>query len=329
MTVIRVRKFAEPDLMACLAITNAMDPAHPVSLSEARRDDDAWNAQRHYRSRCVAEAEGSGILGWGQIAHTPWQFHPHKYGLHLEVKPGHRRRGGGGLLLERLLEELRARKALLVRAVATEGDAESIDFLTRRGFREVWRELESRLELAQFDPTPFAGAAERVEGQGVSVTTLAAEIARDQAVLQELYELHVTCNRGTEQLDPVTHPPFEEFVANEVNGPTAIVEAWFLARADRADHRLVAMSTLERLRGNSDMLEPGFTAVHPAYRGRGIALALKLRTIAFAREHGYRYIKTGSNAVNERMLGINAALGFQPQPARITFELSLGQSCPT
>ena len=72
------------------------------------------------------------------------------------------------------------------------------------------------------------------------------------------------------------------------------------------------------------MLEPGFTAVHPAYRGRGIALALKLRTIAFTREHGYRYIKTGSNAVNERMLGINAALGFQPQPARITFELSLG-----
>ena len=234
MTAIRVRRFAEPDLMACLAISNAMDPAHPVSLSEARRDDDAWNAERHYRSRYVAEEEGGGILGWGQIAHTPWQFHPHKYGLGLEVDPGHRRRGVGGLLLERLLEELRARAALLVRAVATEGDAETIDFLTRRGFREVWRELESRLELAQFDPTPFAGAAERVEGQGVSVTTLAAEIARDQAVLQELYELHVTCNRDTEQLDPVTHPPFEEFVANEVNGPRAIVEAWFLARADRA-----------------------------------------------------------------------------------------------
>ena len=150
--------------MACLAITNPMDPAHPVSLSEAHsRDDDAWNAERHYRSRYVAEAEGSGFSGWGQIAHTPWQFHPHKYGLSLEVHPGYRRRGGGGLLLERLLEELRVRTALLVRAVATEGDAETINFLTRRGFREVWHELESCLELAQFDPTPFAGAAERVE----------------------------------------------------------------------------------------------------------------------------------------------------------------------
>jgi len=154
----------------------------------------------------------------------------------------------------------------------------------------------------------------------VAITTLAAEMARDRAVLTELYQLHVTCNRDTEQLDPVTPPPFEEFVTNEVNGPRAIVEAWFLARAD---HRLVAMSTLERLTGSSDVLEPGFTAVHPAYRGRGIALALKLRTIAFAREHSYRDIKTASNAVNERMLGINAALGFRSQPARITFERPL------
>ena len=58
-----------------------MDPAHPVSLLEARRDDDAWNAERYHRSRYVAEGEGGGILGWGQIAHTPWQLHPHKYGL--------------------------------------------------------------------------------------------------------------------------------------------------------------------------------------------------------------------------------------------------------
>jgi len=320
MTTIRVRRFAESDLTACLAIGNTVDPAHPVSLSEARRDDDAWNAERYHRSRFVAEEEGGGILGWGQIAHTPWQLHPHKYRLSLEVHPEHRRRGVGGLLLEQLLEELRVRTALLVRAVATEGDAKSIDFLTRRGFREVWRELDSRLELARFDPTPFASAAERVERQGVTITTLAAEMARDRAVLTELYELYVTCNRDTEQLDPLTDPPFEEFVANEVNGPRAIVEAWFLARAD---HRLIALSTLERLRGSSDVLESGFTGVHPAYRGRGIAPALKLRTIAFAREHGYHYIKTGSNAVNERMLGINAALGFRSQPARITFERPL------
>jgi GNAT superfamily N-acetyltransferase len=314
MTGIRVRRLTESDLTDCLMISNAVDPAHSDILSEA------WNAERYHRSRFVATEEDGRILGWGQIAHTPWQFHPQKYVLDLQVHPGHRCLGVGSLLLERLLEELRARAALLVRALATEGDAETIDFLTRRGFCEVWRELESRLELARFDPTPFAGAAERVEGQGVTITTLAAELVRDRAMLPELYELYVTCNRDTEQLDPVTHRPFEEFVANEVNGPRAILEAWFLARAD---HRLIALSTLERLSSSSDGLEVGFTAVHPAYRGRGIAFALKLRTIAFAHEHGYRYIETGSNAVNERMLGINAALGFGPQPARITFECSL------
>jgi GNAT superfamily N-acetyltransferase len=316
----RVRRFAEPDLAACLAISNALDPASQVSLPEAQREDAAWNATRYHRSRYVAEDASGRILGWGEIAHTPWQSHPDKYGLSLEVNPGHRRRGVGGLLLGRLLEELRERDGLLVRTVATEGDAETTDFLVRRGFREVWRQLESRLEIAEFDPTPFAGAAARVEGQGVSITTLAAEIVRDQTMLRELYELYETCNLGQEELDPLTPQPFEEFIASEVNGAGALLEAWFLAYAD---HRLVALSTLQRLRGSPDGLEPGYTAVHPDYRGRGIALALKLQTISFAREHGYRYIKTDSNAVNTRMLGINAALGFRPLPARITFERAL------
>jgi GNAT superfamily N-acetyltransferase len=209
---------------------------------------------------------------------------------------------------------------LLVRAVATEGDAESIGFLTRRGFHEIWRQLESRLDVAAFDAAPFVGAVERVERQGVTITTLAAELARDRAVLADVYELHVTCNRGQHEIDPVTPPRFDAFVADEIEGPRAIPAAWYLARDD---DRLVGLSTLERLTGTAEALEAGYTAVRPTHRRRGIALALKLRTIAYARDHAYRYIETNSNANNERMLNINGALGFRPRPARITFELGL------
>jgi GNAT superfamily N-acetyltransferase len=318
--IVWVRPFGEADLVACLAITNAVDPARSITLAEAQRNDDTWNVGRYHRSRYVAEEAGGRIVGWGELVHTPWQFHPDKYGLRLEVDPTYRRRGAGGLLLERLLDELRARAALLVRAGVTESDVNSIRFLNRHGFREVWRNLESRLELAALDPLPFAGAAERVESQGVTVTTLAAEITRDPGVLRKVYELYASCNRDQEELDPLTPRPFEEWVANEVEGPRAIPEAWFLARDGQ---RFIGLSTLERLIGSGEVLEAGYTAVHPAYRGRGIALALKLRTISYARDHGYHYIKTDSSAVNERMLSINAALGFRPQPARITFELRL------
>jgi hypothetical protein len=72
--------------------------------------------------------------------------------------------------------------------------------------------------------------------------------------------------------------------------------------------------------GAADAVEAGYTAVH---RRRGIALALKLRAIASAAGHGYRELRTDSNAGNARMLGINAALGFAPEPARLTFERRL------
>jgi RimJ/RimL family protein N-acetyltransferase len=42
----------------------------------------------------------------------------------------------------------------------------------------------------------------------------------------------------------------------------------------------------------------------------GIALALKLRTIAYAQEHGKPYIKTWNDSPNEGMIALNERLGF-------------------
>jgi mycothiol synthase len=316
----RVRPLGAADLAACVAIGNAVDPDHPTSLAAAQRRDATWDRERYDRVGYVTEAPTGRVVGWGEVAHQPWQFHPRKYGLRLEVAPDARRRGVGGALLARLLDELRGRDALLVRAAAAEGDAASVGFLTRRGFREVWRNLASRLDVGAFDPAPFAAAAERVARQGVTLSTLAADRARDGGVLREVYDLYVVCNRSQAELEPVTPPAFDTFVAAELEGPRALPEAWFLARAGG---RVVGLSTLERLPGAADALEAGYTAVAPAHRGRGIALALKLRAITYAAGHGYREIRTDSNAGNARMLGINAALGFVPTPARITFERRL------
>lgn len=315
----RIRSLGADDVAACVAIANAVDPAHSVSLEVAQHRDDTWDAARFFRARYVAEGAGGQVPGWGQIAHSVWQFHPDRYALRLEVHPEHRRRGAGGLLFERLVETLRSRDALLVRCVAIEGDGDSIGFLARRGFQEVWRNLESRLDVPAFDPAPFSGAAERVARQAVAITTLAEELASDPRVLRDVYELQLICNSAQQELDPVTPPPFEGFIS-ELEGPRSMPDAWFLAKDGQ---RFVGVSTLERLTGSADRLEVGYTAVHPAYRGRGIALALKLRAITYAQEHGYQSIETDSNAVNERMLSINAHLGFQPLPARITFELPL------
>lgn len=276
-------------------------------------------ADRQPAACFVAETDGR-IVGWGQAAHEHWQFHPDKYWLRLEVQRDWRRQGIGTAMLGRVLDELLDRDALLLRTVAIDGDADSTGFLERRGFRDVWRNLESRLDVGAFDPALLGEDARRVEAAGITITTMAKELANGHDPTPYVYELYVRTNRDQASLDPITAPPIEEFVPDVTRQPRGMLDAWFLAFAG---DRLVGLSTLERLGHSTGGLETGYTGVEREFRGRGIARALKLRAIAYARDNGYRFIQTDSSASNERMLAINAALGFAPTSTRVTYELGL------
>jgi len=55
------------------------------------------------------------------------------------------------------------------------------------------------------------------------------------------------------------------------------------------------------------------TGVLKEYRGRKIALALKLLAIRFARACGATYIRTNNDSQNAPILAINEKLGYKPQ----------------
>jgi len=57
------------------------------------------------------------------------------------------------------------------------------------------------------------------------------------------------------------------------------------------------------------------TGVMPAYRGRKIALALKLMTIAYAKQQNGSSIHTDNDSQNAPMLAINRKLGYVPEPS--------------
>jgi RimJ/RimL family protein N-acetyltransferase len=56
------------------------------------------------------------------------------------------------------------------------------------------------------------------------------------------------------------------------------------------------------------------TGVDRAYRGRMIALALKLLTIQYAKERGAEAIVTNNDSQNAPMLAVNRKLGYVPRP---------------
>lgn len=63
----------------------------------------------------------------------------------------------------------------------------------------------------------------------------------------------------------------------------------------------------------------GFTGVARSYRVRGIATALKSRTAAAARELGCRELNAGGGGADSAMQHVNRRLGFEIEPAWITF----------
>ena len=56
------------------------------------------------------------------------------------------------------------------------------------------------------------------------------------------------------------------------------------------------------------------TAVRPAWRGRGIATAIKRATIAWAIDNGLAALETGNDEHNAPMRAVNARLGYRPIP---------------
>lgn len=315
-----MRPFDDGDYPRYVEVTNLSYPDLTWTVEEERHWHATWDHARYTLVRVVAEVDG-WIAGIGRINHIPDEFHPHKYYLEVAVDPAVRRRGIGSALYEWLLSDLRARGAIAARAgVHRETEGESIAFLLRRGFKEIQRGWQLRLNVAAFSFDGFAGAEGRVADHRIAVTTLAAECARDPDALRKAYALCMACERDMPSAYPVTETPFEQFLTHTLESPNAAPEAYFLAKNGDL---YVGMSTMYRPVAEPGVLYQGLTGVLREYRGRGIAMALKLQTIRFAGEQGYREIRTWNDVRNRPMLGINEALGFVKQPASINYEKSL------
>lgn len=314
-----IRAFTPQDYDRLAEVSAAVDLTHSAGAEITRHRDE--NLEPRVRLlRLVAETADGLPVGFGHVMHIWWNFHPRRFVMRIMVDPPAQGRGIGSALYARLLSELQTWGPELVRGDAREDDHSARAFLEHRGFRELRRRWQSKLDVAAAKTDVLKIAAERAEQSGIRIITFAEESrsgSRDE-ILRLMYDAESEISADEPAMDASAEVlSFDAFVRNEIGSPNALPEANFLAKDGQ---RIVGVSRLVRNLSDPEDLHQALTGVRPAYRGRGIAQALKLRTIQYAREHGFRSIQTTNDSDNAPMLHINELIGFVRQTPVVIFE---------
>ncbi len=307
---------SERDYESLVAIGNAIEPDSPRTASEVR-DGDKRRDPRVKHRRFLAEWNGA-VVGDGGFGQSPWNYHPRKFGMGVAVRPDHQGKGIGAALYDVILEAVRAHDPLRV-TTGTRADRDrALRFLGDRGFVEEMREWESRLDVPVFDFAPYEAerVEQRVEQAGIRLTTM-GELAADPDRDRKIHALENQLGADVPSTDPHTDVTMEQWRKMLLESPNFLADGYQVA-VHEATGEYVGLSMLFKRQADKD-LDTGLTGVSRDWRRKGIALALKLRAIRFAKEYGAPRIRTENEINNRGMLAINERLGFVKQPAWIVF----------
>jgi GNAT superfamily N-acetyltransferase len=243
---------------------------------------------------CLAAVRKDGaVVGCGAL----WRVGGGKLRLDVMVHPRWQRQGVGGAMLAQLLEEARQRGADRVQARARDDRPAALSFLRNRGFVERHRMERSSINPLATDPAAMLSAIHQIEQRNVRLTSLAAAQAHDPDCLRKLHELYLAVIPSWPDPDPdpvPAPPPSLADYLRQLEEPDHVPEAILLAWIK------------ERLVGFCGSVG---TAVHPDYRGWGIATAMEARVIECARTEG-RESLIGQTA-NPAMRAVYVKLSYQ------------------
>ncbi|MCU6708262.1 GNAT family N-acetyltransferase [Paenibacillus sp. J5C_2022] len=294
--------------------------SEPTTPERLKADEDQIPpGQLHYneagelmgwdRPRWVAEDECGDVLAYGLVWRSPWT-EPGSLMHTIVVRPDCRGRGVGKAMYNTIYEWAVGVKASRLIDYLNEADEGSIAFAVRRGYVKERHVFESMLELGGYDGGELMQSISQAEVGGIRFATLADEPG--EASERKVYELYKTT---TFHIPGYTgeFPWFEEWRKWSI-GHASVKPAWVHIAKDGEEY--IGVVTLQ-LNEQTGALYQEYTGVLPAYRGRRIALALKMLGVQTALASGAPYLRTHNDSMNAPMLRINRDLmGFRAEPGQ-------------
>jgi GNAT superfamily N-acetyltransferase len=223
----------------------------------------------------------------------------------VRVIPDARRRSIGSDLLSELAAWAIHLGYVEMMGPVKEVDGASLAWAERRGFVEVGRNSLLALDLTAIEP-PTVEAPEGIE---------VVSWAQRPDVVAGMYEVACEAYPDVPGEEDAEMAPFAEWLSMDMQGAGDRPEATFVAIAD---DEVVAYAKLSLSRARPTVAMHDITGVRRAWRGRGIAGALKAAEIAWAKENGYERLETRNEERNEPIRRLNERYGYVVTPGSVT-----------
>jgi GNAT superfamily N-acetyltransferase len=311
MNEMNIRIFTADDYPAIVNIHNSLSIVWP----EQPRTPEGWaEAERNRNPKCKYRrwvvVKDRDVVGFGSYGQNIFEYHPQRFNVNVEVSLDYQQQGFGAALYDRIMADLQPFDPRVLRADAFTNLPQGFSFLQKRGFYEAFRETPVHLDITSFDPSPYADLEAKLQDKGFVIKTL-REMESDPDRDRKIHSLYWEAFEDVPQEDfQVEKQDFDEWVKWGLNDPTILPDAYFIAV--RGDEYVGLRELGKRPDGNA--LLGGLLGVRRVYRKQGIGLAMQLRGIAYAREHGYPQLKTCTAAHNFPMQALFNKLGYARDP---------------
>lgn len=287
----------EADERVSLGIYNAVWPHVAITIDEVRSFKDSVRDHVEFLARIDGAAVGSAV---GAVLPR----RSDRVVTILTVLEDYRRRGAGSALVHAIAAWAAGRDLGELEVSVMDDDPESLAFAQRRGFAEERREVGVVLHLADVTPPAADPPA------GVQIVTW----AQRPDLAHGMYEVAVEAVPDIPGSQDDQPESFEDWLAHDMRGPGDSPEATFVALAG---DEVVGYAKFSLTPAQPTIASHDLTAVRRAWRGRGVARALKTAQINWALASGYTELRTRNEDRNAPIRHLNARLGYRPGIGRI------------